>query len=746
MNAFRSSAHGLRLAGFAGILGVCALRALLPIQPQLWFDVDPALDAMPMLAMGPTGSHVLDVLLILAATLAIAGEHRAGLGVHWSMVLLALAPLPALAYWGQNSIDAFRGDTWLAAALAFVALAHLVRERSLRVMAIAIVVALTAAFALRGIVQVTTEHDATVALFRETRATFFAERGWSADSSAARTYERRLMQAEATGWFGFSNVFSTFMGVGALVLGATAVMSWRRVKSTLTMSLTIAALACAALLVINGGKGALGATALAALLLLWIVRSKSAPRASIVFVLVAVMLAAVAVRGLVGTQLGELSLLFRAYYLEAAARMYGQMPVQMLFFGVGPAGVQEVFNAMKPAQCPEDVASLHSMFVDWMASIGAISALAWSVMIALAFRGRVAVAKSEESDERSNISTMTVRLATIIGAVVLIAQASVEQAALDALGLMLRGIGLLAFALIASMLAQALNTLNARALAAIALAMAALVMIHAQIEMTAWLPTSCVLALVCVACGSNCAATNSEHARSSSRTHFAMIASGALVLAALLMCTRDALDAFTRDRALENAAQQLAPLAHARSEGKPLAREIELATRLSVAQQLIDIDATRSSVPMEAAVRQLVAAAQFETQRDSTQPRGALDGAVDGAAFTRALKVARERLTAHPARASALLAGLSMEKLRYSHTLDDAQQQELLGFVAVGAQRQPASARRRGDLAQAYASIGRIDDARRVAREALTLDDQLSLDPLAQFSERERARMTTLAQ
>ena len=311
---------------------------------------------------------------------------------------------------------------------------------------------------------------------------------------------------------------------------------------------------------------------------------------------------------------------------------------------------------------------------------------------------------------------------------------------------MLRGIGLLAFALIASMLAQALNTLNARALAAIALAMAALVMIHAQIEMTAWLPTSCVLALVCVACGSNCAATNSEHARSSSRTHFAMIASGALVLAALLMCTRDALDAFTRDRALENAAQQLAPLAHARSEGKPLAREIELATRLSVAQQLIDIDATRSSVPMEAAVRQLVAAAQFETQRDSTQPRGALDGAVDGAAFTRALKVARERLTAHPARASALLAGLSMEKLRYSHTLDDAQQQELLGFVAVGAQRQPASARRRGDLAQAYASIGRIDDARRVAREALTLDDQLSLDPLAQFSERERARMTTLAQ
>ncbi len=742
MNTPRGGAHALRIAGFAGILGVCALRALVPIQPQLWFDVDPALDAMPMLAMGPTGSHVLDLLLMLACALAIAGEHRAHRGVHWSMVLLALAPLPVLAYWGHDSRDAFRGDTWLAAAMAFVALAHLVRERSLRVMAVAVVAALTAAFALRGLVQVTTEHDATVALFRETRDAFFADRGWSADSSAARTYERRLMQAEATGWFGFSNVFSTFMGVGALVFGATAVLLWRRVRSAHMWSLTLAALACAALLVINGGKGALGATALAACLLLWVVRAKSAPRASIVFVLVACVLGAVVIRGVAGAHLSDLSLLFRAYYLEAAARMYAQMPLNMLVFGVGPDGVHEIFNAVKPASCPEDVASLHSMFVDWMASLGAIAALAWSVMIALAFRGRVVVAAGVERDELHSVATTTVRIATIVGAVALITQACVEEPALDALGLMLRAFGVLVFALIAAVLAPALSMLEGRALAAIALAMAALVMIHAQIEMTAWLPTSSVLALVCVACGSNCATSKSDHAHSTLRERVAMICSGALVIAALTMVTRDALDAYARDRALESAAQQLAPLAHARLEGKPLARDIELSTRLAVAQQLIDLDASRSSVSMEAAVRQLAAAAQLEPHSDATQPHFA----VDGHAFTRALHLAREAMTTHPARASALLEGLSMEKLRYSHTLDDAQRLELLGFVAHEAQRQPASARRRGDLAQAYASLGRIDDARRVAREALALDDQLALDPLAQFSARERARIDALAQ
>ena len=46
----------LRLTGFAGILSVAALRALVAVQPQILFDIDPARDPMPMLAIGPVGS------------------------------------------------------------------------------------------------------------------------------------------------------------------------------------------------------------------------------------------------------------------------------------------------------------------------------------------------------------------------------------------------------------------------------------------------------------------------------------------------------------------------------------------------------------------------------------------------------------------------------------------------------------------------------------------------------------------
>jgi hypothetical protein len=108
---------------------------------------------------------------------------------------------------------------------------------------------------VRGAVQVLVEHPAMVELYRDTRAAFLAERGWPDDSSAALTYERRLMQPEATGWFGLSNAYSTMMAAGALALGAIAWCARRTQQSGNTALLALAALACGALLAVNGGKG-----------------------------------------------------------------------------------------------------------------------------------------------------------------------------------------------------------------------------------------------------------------------------------------------------------------------------------------------------------------------------------------------------------------------------------------------------------------------------------------------------------
>jgi hypothetical protein len=72
-----SGAERLRLYGFLVVLAVAALRALVVIEPAVWFaDVDPAREAMPLLAMAQRGSLQLDLLLLGAALAALLGEHR----------------------------------------------------------------------------------------------------------------------------------------------------------------------------------------------------------------------------------------------------------------------------------------------------------------------------------------------------------------------------------------------------------------------------------------------------------------------------------------------------------------------------------------------------------------------------------------------------------------------------------------------------------------------------------------------
>jgi hypothetical protein len=242
-----SGAERLRLYGFLVVLVVAALRALVVIEPAVWFaDVDPALEATPLLAMAQRGSLQLDLLLLGGAFAALLGEHRAGRasagvdrgggsagcgsGVHPWMLVLALLPVPVVLFhaigpWAGN---AFRGSTWCAAMVGFVAVAHAVRDRRMRAIAVAVLLGVIAMLAVRGAVQVLVEHPAMVELYRETRAAFLAERGWPDDSSAALTYERRLMQPEATGWFALSNSYSSMMAAGLVALVA---MAWRDRKS-----------------------------------------------------------------------------------------------------------------------------------------------------------------------------------------------------------------------------------------------------------------------------------------------------------------------------------------------------------------------------------------------------------------------------------------------------------------------------------------------------------------------------------
>ncbi|MFZ9879922.1 MAG: hypothetical protein ACO3QC_00785, partial [Phycisphaerales bacterium] len=333
--------QALRVAGLAGILGVAALRAFVSIQAQTVFDVDPARDPMPLLALGPAGSALLDALLALAAALALTGERLAGRGVHAWAVALAMVPAVALGAHAGDAEDVFRGLTWLSAMLAFVALAHLVRERTLRVVALSVLCAVSVPLAARGAVQATVEHAATVETYEATREAFLSSRGWTADSSAARTYERRLRQAEATGWFTLANPFSTVMGVGLLALGFTAWRGWRKGEFALAAGVGASALLAGVLLVVNGSKGALGATAIAGCVTAALLaRSPRGPRGAVAVACALLVVAAVVARGLVGTSIGLVNAELRFPLLNASLGFLpiGFPPIEgALFYDVGVA-------------------------------------------------------------------------------------------------------------------------------------------------------------------------------------------------------------------------------------------------------------------------------------------------------------------------------------------------------------------------------------------------------------------------
>ena len=91
---------------------------------------------------------------------------------------------------------------------------------------------------------------------------------------------------------------------------------------------------------------------------------------------IAIPLLAVVVRGLVGERLSELSLLFRWFYMQGAARIFAQhLPV-----GVGPDGFQEAYLLAKPVLSPEAVASPHNILWDWLSTLG-LFGVAWCVLL-----------------------------------------------------------------------------------------------------------------------------------------------------------------------------------------------------------------------------------------------------------------------------------------------------------------------------------------------------------------------------
>ena len=551
-----------RWASLAVILGIAVLRATLAVLPIAIFDVDPARDPTPAIGIGPAASLTLDALLLCASGIALWAEVRAQRGLSKVVVVLAVAPACAVLWWAfQDSADAFRGMTWLAAACAFVALAHLVRDRSMRVVAVSVLVAVSAPLAVRGLEQAFIEHPNTVRQFEATRTQLFAERGWELDSSAARTYERRLRQREATGWFGLSNPYSSVLGASFVVLALAAWCGWRKrdltgepgesVAPGVALTVTVGALLAISLLTLNFGKGALIATLMGCAIVAWSIVSKRVLHPRVIVLAAALAFLAIIVRGTLGESFGELSLYFRSLYLEGSIRAFLESPR----VGVGPDGLQSAFMRVKPSTCPEDVQSAHSVFIDWLVLLGPLG-VAWAAMIALSLRGVIEDCRAT-AEKGMDASQAALRIAFAIVLIGLVSQALIEQPILDTFSLALRAAGWMAFVALAACAAVVFAASPLRMLAAAAIAGAVVVLAHAQIEMTFWLPGSVVWMMAMLACATTLRASDSRRV---SDSHAAMLPTRidhALVLTPLLLACVAAMFAL-RQRAVEHRLERAA--------------------------------------------------------------------------------------------------------------------------------------------------------------------------------------------
>lgn len=488
------------------LASLCA-RALVMWIPLPVFDIDPALDPSPFAGAGPALGCALDGVALLCAVALIGRAHRCGgrpaLRAAMPMLVLSLPLAVVGGWWGiADGEQLWRASSWLAGTVSVAALIALARAdaRTARVSAAAAVAAVCgtlAILAVRGASQVLSEHPATVAHYDANRESVLAAQGWSAGSPQAQAYERRLRQREATGWFGFSNVYATLAASGAVLLAGIALV---RARARRAIVPALAALALVTLVLVSGSKGGIVAVALgfaAATLAMML-----SPRPSAVPLmrgaLIAAPLCALALPWLRwhagGLEWGERSLLVRAGYLHSAWEAVCASPLG----GWGPAGFQLADLSFRPSWSVEEVSSAHAAIADWCAALGAPAGLALvAAMMVIAWRVPTSLAASPQASgdgvlaedarcaSRTAMAGIGVAWALGIGC---------ELAALDPLALGVRALALAAALWIAHQAAAAALDARQGALGACAVGAAAALLAHGQIDMAFWLPASAPMA------------------------------------------------------------------------------------------------------------------------------------------------------------------------------------------------------------------------------------------------------------
>lgn len=754
---------GARIACGA-IAAIAAGRMLVSTAPIGWFDVDPVLDPTPWAGILPSQVLCCDAAVLALSALALACMRRSLDRIGIAVVLLALLPVVAVVVhaWGGGpdaSDDLWRGVDWVSAAVGAATLASCARADAaaggLRPLLAAVLLGGLAPVLVRSGIQLAVEHPETVAYYRAHKAEVLAARGWAPDGAQAAMYERRLLQLEATGWFGLSNVLSGVAAAGAVALGGLAAGAWRRVESGTSLVLALAAGACAAVVAINGSKGAVGAlaagAALAAFALVRAGRVGASLRsrgASLALALVGCVVLLVVVRGLVGDHLVERSLLFRWQYLCGAMRAFASAPLA----GTGPAGFAEAYLALRPPTAPEEVASAHAAWADWLAALG-VAGAAWIILLAgaVAGAGRSVFGGTDSGgavgEAGNGFGVLAFVPSALVGGVALLAIAP-EGESLDPVGVATRlgGAGL------AAILAFAVFAAGRSAPRALGISLGAagiVVAMHACVEMTLWQPGSvawvaCALAVAAVRPGAASDEGGDRHGprraasgpRAVAWAH-ALGPSLLLVAVSALVVVAGVLPAAGAERRVASAAVPLAEVGLARMQGAALAGPPVDERRMAAARALAWTDDTGASwtrrpIVLGAAIDQAALAAMTQPARTP-----------DAIAFTDA--VLARCATSRTLAAAAAFDDALLARAPAGSPERTAAAERLARHAAALVSIDPRNVRAWIRTCDARLALGDPAGARDAAQRALDADASYALDPARRLPAAEFDRLNAIA-
>lgn len=382
----------LAWAGLLLVAMLCLARAMIEHDPFPWWQSDPFRFAPPITGLTPRWALLLNAGIVLGSCLTLIGNTLRKASISPISALLVLISLGVLGYHMLSEIEMVLDASTIAAVVAALVAASQAyslpgAQRLLGTVAIGFALMLT----LVGAYEVFVTHAQTMQTYEQSRESFLAARGWSDGSFETLAYERRLRNPEPLAWFGLTNVFASFTAASAAGLLSLAAACWKS-KRHIAAIAGIAGLIGVVGLMLTGSKGGYGVLLIGLGLGLGTVflKARRFDGRAIIGICILV-LAALALRGVLGEQLGERSLLFRWQYLVGSVRIWLHDPL----LGCGPGAFQDQYTLLKPALSPEDVASPHDVVLAWIATLG----LGGIALVAYLSRVLLGIRQADDDDE-----------------------------------------------------------------------------------------------------------------------------------------------------------------------------------------------------------------------------------------------------------------------------------------------------------------------------------------------------------